>query len=261
MTVALAPAGSNASIRRMVRAESFPTPFCPGCGHGILMTAILRAIDELGWSMDEMLFVSGIGCGGWIPSPHYAADTLHVTHGRPVAFSTGAKLYNPALKVVVIGGDGDIASIGGNHLIHAARRNLDMTVICANNGIYGMTGGQVTPTTPQGARTLTTPNGNPDRPFDLAALVAAAGASYVARYSVYHVRQLVRAIRTALEHPGFAFVECVSTCPTQYGRRNDLRSPADMLRYFRANSVPLGRAQHMSDAELAGKLIVGEFKR
>jgi 2-oxoglutarate/2-oxoacid ferredoxin oxidoreductase subunit beta len=253
-------AGTNTSIRRMVRTESFPTPFCPGCGHGILMNAILRAIDELGWDMKEMLFVSGIGCGGWIPSPHYAADTLHVTHGRPVAFATGAKMYNPDLKVVVIGGDGDIASIGGNHLIHGARRNLDMTVICANNGIYGMTGGQVTPTTPHGARTMTTPNGNPDQPFDLAPLVAAAGASYVARYSVYHVRQLVRALKAALVHPGFSFVECLSTCPVQYGRRNDLRTPADMLTYFHEHCVTLARARTMTQTELEGKILVGEFK-
>ena len=253
--------GTNASIKRLIRSEVFPTPFCAGCGHGILMTAILRAIDELGWSMDEMLFVSGIGCGGWIPSPHFAADTLHVTHGRPVAFATGAKLYNPDLKVVVIGGDGDIASIGGNHLIHGARRNLDMTVICANNGIYGMTGGQVTPTTPMGARTMTTPDGNPDRPFDLAPLVAAAGASYVARYSVYQVRQLVRAIKRGLQQPGFSFIECLSNCPTQYGRRNAMRTPAEQLQYFRERSVTLAKARTMTDQELEGKLIVGEFRR
>ena len=253
--------GTNISIRRMIRAESFPTPFCPGCGHGILMTAILRAIDELGWDMDDMLFVSGIGCGGWIPSPHYAADTLHVTHGRSVAFATGAKLYNPHLKVVVIGGDGDIASIGGNHLIHGARRNLDMTVICANNCIYGMTGGQVTPTTPHGARTITTPEGNPDRPFDLCALVAAAGASYVARYSVYHVRPLIRSLKTALQHPGFAFVEVLSSCPVQYGRRNDLAGPVDHLLHFRDNCVTIARARMWTPEQLAGKITIGEFVR
>jgi len=253
--------GTNASIKRMIRPEVFPTPFCSGCGHGILMGAILRAIDELGWSMDEMLFVSGIGCGGWIPSPHFAADTLHVTHGRPVAFATGAKLYNPDLKVVVIGGDGDIASIGGNHLIHGARRDLDMTVICANNGIYGMTGGQVTPTTPRGAYTMTTPEGNPDQPFDLSQLVIAAGASYVARYSVYHVRRLIRAIKAALQHPGFAFVEALSTCPVQYGRRNDLRTPAEMLNDMRTRCVTVGRAHTMTAEQLADKIVVGALVR
>jgi len=253
--------GSNASIKRMLRTESFPTPFCPGCGHGILMGAILRAIDNLGWCMDDMLFVSGIGCSGWIPSPHYAADTLHVTHGRPVAFATGAKLFNPDLKVVVIGGDGDIASIGGNHLIHAARRNIDLTVICANNGVYGMTGGQVTPTTPQGARTMTTPEGNPDAPFDLCQLVVAAGGRYVARQSVFHIHQLIRVIQTALQHPGFSFVEALSPCPVQYGRRNALTTPVAMLSDLKERCVPLTRARTMTREQLAGKIIVGEFTK
>jgi 2-oxoglutarate/2-oxoacid ferredoxin oxidoreductase subunit beta len=251
--------GTTASIKRMIRPDAFPTPFCPGCGHGILMGAILRAVDELGLNMDEMLFVSGIGCGGWIPSPHYAADTLHVTHGRPIAFATGAKLFNPKLRVVVIGGDGDIASIGGNHLIHAARRDVHMTVICANNGIYGMTGGQVTPTTPQGARTVTTPTGNPERAFDVSQLVVAAGASYVARYSVYHVRQLITAIKTALQHSGFSFVEALTTCPVQYGRRNDLSTPVAMLEDLRERCVNIARARTMTKAQLADKIIIGEF--
>jgi len=251
--------GTTASIKRMIRAESFPTPFCPGCGHGILMSAILRAIDELGLEMDDMLFVSGIGCGGWIPSPHYAADTLHVTHGRPVAFATGAKLFNPRLKVVVIGGDGDIASIGGNHLIHGARRNIEMTVICANNGIYGMTGGQVTPTTPHGARTVTTPRGNPERSFDLCQLVLAAGASYVARYSVYHIRPLIRSLQAALTHPGFSFVEVLTSCPVQYGRRNDLTTPAAMLDDFRQRCVTISAARTMTQEQLKDRTLIGEF--
>lgn len=251
--------GTTASIRRMIRPEAFPTPFCSGCGHGILMGAILRAIDELGWDMCDMLFVSGIGCGGWIPSPHYAADTLHVTHGRPIAFATGAKTFNPKLKVVVIGGDGDIASIGGNHLIHGARRNVNLTVICANNSVYGMTGGQVTPTTPHGARTVTTPNGNLERAFDLCPLVVAAGASYVARYSVYHVRQLIHAIRKALTHPGFSFVEVLSSCPVQYGRRNDLSTPTLMLEYYREHCVSIARARTMTQSQLTDRVIIGEF--
>jgi 2-oxoglutarate ferredoxin oxidoreductase subunit beta len=160
------------------------TPFCPGCGHGILMGLILRSIDELKMDMRKMLFVSGIGCAAWIPSPHFAGDTLHTLHGRAVAFATGAKLANPELCVLIISGDGDLSAIGGNHLIHAARRNLDLKVICANNMIYGMTGGQAAPTTPQGARTATTGQGNPYPPFDLCRLVAAAGATYVARYGV-----------------------------------------------------------------------------
>jgi 2-oxoglutarate ferredoxin oxidoreductase subunit beta len=255
----LTKAGTNASIAQYLRPKTFPTPFCAGCGHGIVLGAILRAIDELALDFSQMLFVSGIGCAGWIPSPHLNTDTLHVTHGRPVAFATGAKLFKPQLNVVVVSGDGDIVSIGGNHLIHAARRDVDMTVICANNLIYGMTGGQVTPTTPQGARTLTTPAGNPEPPFDLSRLVAAAGATYVARYSVWHVRPLVRSIKKALQHQGFAFIEVLSTCPTQYGRRNENPSPMGMLRAMKENCVTVERARDMSAEELAGKTIIGEL--
>jgi len=251
--------GTMASILKYVRPEVFPTPFCPGCGHGILMGAILRAIDELELDFSQMVFVSGIGCAGWIPSPHLNTDTLHVTHGRPVAFATGVKLFRPELNVVVVGGDGDIASIGGNHLIHAARRDVDLTVICANNLVYGMTGGQVTPTTPSGARTLTTPMGNPDRPFDLARLVAAAGATYVARYSVWHVRRLIASIKKALLHQGFAFVEALSTCPTQFGRRNENPTPIGMLRALKDSCVTLEWAAGKTPDELAGKTVIGEL--
>lgn len=251
--------GSTESILSYIRPEVFPTPFCPGCGHGILLGAVLRAIADLGWDMDEMLFVSGIGCAAWIPSPHFAADTLHVTHGRAIAFATGAKLFNPALKVVVIGGDGDLASIGGNHLIHAARRNLDLTAICANNHIYGMTGGQVTPTTPLGIRTATTPQGNTEPPFDLCRLVAGAGATYVARYSTYHIRPLIHSLKKALTHEGFAFVEVLSPCPTQYGRRNKLPQPGEMLRLMKEKCISLQRAEGVSKEELEGKMLIGEF--
>jgi 2-oxoglutarate ferredoxin oxidoreductase subunit beta len=251
--------GTTKSILKYVRKEVFPTPFCAGCGHGILLGAILRAVDQLELDYSRMLFVSGIGCAGWIPSPHYNTDTLHVTHGRPVAFATGAKLFNPALNVVVIGGDGDIASIGGNHLIHAARRNLDLTVICANNMVYGMTGGQSTPTTPQGVKTATAPSGNTERPFDLARLAAAAGATYVSRYSVWHVRPLIASIREALQHPGFSFIEVLSTCPTQFGRRNEQATPAEMLRGLKQNCVSLDQAQRSTPEGLTGKTIIGEF--
>ncbi len=251
--------GTNASIRRLLREAALPTPFCPGCGHGILLGALLRAVDESSWPMEQYLFVSGIGCAGWIPSPHIAADTLHVTHGRALPFATGAKLVNPRLRVVVIGGDGDLASIGGNHLIHAARRNIPLTVICANNETYGMTGGQVTPTTPLGARTATTLQGNRERPFDLSRLVEAAGATYVARYSVWHTRPLIRAIRRAFEHQGLAFIEVLSPCPTQAGRRNRLGNPAEMLRALQSRCVPLARARGMSPEELAGKIVIGEL--
>ena len=172
------------AMEKYIRPGVKSTPFCPGCGHGILMGLILRAIDELKMDMNKMVFVSGIGCAAWIPSPHFDGDTLHTLHGRALAFATGVKLFNPELCVMVVSGDGDLSSIGGNHLIHAARRNIDLKVICANNMIYGMTGGQVASTTPAGARTATTGEGNPYQPFNLSRLVEAAGATYVAKYSV-----------------------------------------------------------------------------
>lgn len=242
-----------------LREEVQTTPFCPGCGHGILMGAILRALDEMEIPMDRFLFVSGIGCAAWIPSPHFNADTLHTIHGRAVAFATGAKLYNPELVTLVVSGDGDISSIGGNHLIHAARRNLDITVLCANNMIYGMTGGQVASTTPEGMETTTTPGGNPDRPFDLCKLVAAAGASYVARYGVVQPMVLKRAIQRAIRTAGFSFIEVLSPCPTQYGRRNRMGDPGEGLKQLKSILVSRKQAQKMSEDALASRIVYGEF--
>jgi len=235
------------------------TTFCPGCGEGILMGLILRAIDKLKLDMNNMLFVSGIGCAAWIPSPHFNADTLHTLHGRTIAFATGAKLVNPGLKVVVISGDGDLADIGGNHLIHGARRNIDLTVICANNMIYGMTGGQVCSTTPLGASTMTTREGNPYRPFDLCKLVKAAGATYVARYSVTQPFLLIRSITKALETKGFSFVEAIAPCPVQFGRRNKFDTPADLFKDVMARCITKEKAGKLSPEELEGKIITGEF--
>jgi len=246
-------------LEKYLRPEVKSTPFCPGCGHGILMNLILRAIDALELRMDEMLFVSGIGCAAWIPSPNFNADTLHTLHGRAVAFATGAKMFNPKLKTMVISGDGDLASIGGNHLIHAARRNIDLTVICANNMIYGMTGGQVASTSPVGAITSTTTEGNIYRPFDLCKLVLGAGAPYVARYSVTQPVSLIEAIKKSLTIEGFTFVEVLSTCPTQFGRRNRYDSPTDMLTMLKESCISKQEAEQLSPEELQGKVITGEF--
>lgn len=235
------------------------TTFCPGCGEAILMGLILRAIDGLRLSMDDMLFVSGIGCAAWIPSPYFNADTLHTLHGRTIAFATGAKLANPELKVMVISGDGDLADIGGNHLIHGARRNINITVICANNMNYGMTGGQVCSTTPLGALTMTTHQGNPYSPFDLCRLVKAAGAAYVARYSVTQPFALIKSIKKALQTKGFSFVEALTPCPVQFGSRNKLASPADMLKDLMARCIMKKKAGDLSPGELKNKIITGEF--
>jgi 2-oxoglutarate ferredoxin oxidoreductase subunit beta len=248
------------ALEKYIRPGVKVTPFCPGCGHGILMGLILRAIDEMKMDMKKMLFVSGIGCAAWIPSPHFNGDTLHTLHGRALAFATGAKLVNPDLCVMVISGDGDLSSIGGNHLIHAARRDMDLKVICANNMIYGMTGGQVASTTPKGAKTSTTGGGNPYRPFDLSSLVAAAGASYVARYSVTQPLALIRSIKKALSHVGFSFIEVLSPCPTQYGRRNQPEKPEEMIQDLIRRCILEEEAKGLSEEELAEKIITGEFR-
>jgi 2-oxoglutarate ferredoxin oxidoreductase subunit beta len=234
--------------RHYLREETLPSTYCPGCGAGEVSNVFLKAVGDLGHKdLSRFAFVSGIGCSAWIPSPHFKADTLHTTHGRAIAFATGLKLARPELKVVVISGDGDLAAIGGNHLIHAARRNIDMTVICVNNYIYGMTGGQVGPTTFTGDRTTTSPYGNPERPFDLARLVAAAGANYVARWTTAHPVQAARAIRTAIERRGFSFIEMISQCPTAYGRRTKAGGPPEMIKWFKTLPVrkkgdPIGQS-------------------
>ena len=235
------------------------TAFCPGCGHGILLGALLRAIDELGLDQKQLLFVSGIGCAAWIPSPNIKADTLHTLHGRAVAYATGAKLANPRLTTIVVSGDGDLTSIGGNHLIHAARRNLDLTILCANNQIYGMTGGQTASTTPLGVKTATDPRGNPFRPFDLCALVKAAGAPYAARWPVTRPKKLVESIKRAIQTPGLGFVEALSPCPTQLGRRNRFDDVAALYDHLNRSCVSREQVGQLSQKELLNHFVIGEF--
>jgi len=209
-----------------------PHKFCSGCGNGIILNCFIRAIDQLDIDLDSYLCVSGIGCSSWIPSPYLNLDTFHTVHGRAIAYATGAKVFNNNLTVIVFTGDGDGAGIGGNHLIHAARRNIDITVFLVNNMIYGMTGGQVAPTTPKNAITDTTPFGNPEKPFDLCKLVEAAGGSFIARWTVFQPRKLIKIMKEAIIHKGFSFVEILSPCPTEYGRKNNL-SIIDYYRYFK----------------------------
>lgn len=201
--------------------RNIPTSFCAGCGNGTILNGFIRAVDDLITSKQirqrDLLSVSGIGCSAWIPSPHFKGDTLHVTHGRAIAFATGAKIMNPKLIVTVFTGDGDGAAIGGNHLIHAARRNVPMTVILVNNFNYGMTGGQSAPTTPLHVRTSTYPE-NPEAPFDLCKLTLGAGASYVARWTTYYINEIIDTLKEALIYPGFAFIEILSQCPTYTAR-------------------------------------------
>jgi len=246
-------------LAKYIRPSAIVTANCPGCGNGILAQSILGAIQELGLSLDDFVFVSGIGCAAWIPSPHFFADVLHTTHGRPIAFGIGIKVALPHKRVMVISGDGDLTAIGGNHLIHAARRNIEMTVICVNNGIYGMTGGQVAPTTPLGLTTVTTPFGNVENPFDICELVKGAGASFVARWTTYHPRQILRTAKKAIQKKGFAFVEVLSQCPVEFGRKTGMGTAVQMLQWYKKSSVPLARAQGMSPEDLRDKIVVGEF--
>ena len=201
--------------------RQLPTAFCAGCGNGTILNGFVRAVDQLittkAIRQEELLCVSGIGCSAWIPSPHFRGDTLHTTHGRAIAFATGAKVMNPDLRVTVFTGDGDGAAIGGNHLIHAARRNIPMTVVLVNNLNYGMTGGQSAPTTPLHVPTATYSK-HPEPPFDLCQLALGAGASFVARWTTFYVDEIIETLTKALLHPGFAFVEIISQCPTYAAR-------------------------------------------
>ena len=246
-------------LRKYTRSHVTRTTTCPGCGNGIVTQAILRAIDELCLEMNDFVFVSGIGCSAWIPSPLFDADTLHTTHGRPMAFATGVKLGLPEKHVMVASGDGDLTAIGGNHLIHAARRNIDLTVVLINNGIYGMTGGQTAPTTPRGLKTITSPHGTLEHTFDISRMVEAAGASFVARWTTFHPRQMTRSIKKGIQKKGFALIEAISQCPVQYGKASKLGEAVDMLKYFKENSIRVNKAKEMPAEELEGKIIVGEF--
>ena len=246
-------------LHRFIRPSVTHTTFCPGCGDGTIGQAILNAIDGLGMDMDDFVFVSGIGCAAWIPSPFFNADVLHTTHGRPIAFGFGIKMGLPEKKVMVVSGDGDLVAIGGNHLIQNARRNVEMVVICVNNGIYGMTGGQAAPTTPMGIRTTTTPYGTVENTFNISRLVAAAGASFVACWTTAHPRQLTNSIKKAIQKKGFAFIEVFSQCPIQFGRKTGMGSAVQMLEDYKKRSISPKEAAKLSEEELRDKIVIGEL--
>ncbi len=239
-------------------AKKFPTVWCPGCGHGIVQGAIIRAVQSLGLNRDEMAMVSGIGCSSRMPV-YVDFNSLHTAHGRAIAFATGVKLHNPKLHVIVITGDGDALAIGGNHFIHAARRNVEMTVILMNNLIYGMTGGQYSPTTPIGKRASTAPYGTAEPDFDPCSLAKAAGAVFVARGTVYQAVELERLIAQALTKKGFALVEAISPCPTLYGRLNREGNAVKMLQWQKENTVNIKAAEKLPPEKVRGKIITGVF--
>jgi 2-oxoglutarate ferredoxin oxidoreductase subunit beta len=246
-------------LLRYLRQEVLPTTFCVGCGGGTVLNAFAHAIDEMRIDPREIVCVTGIGCSSWIPSPYFLCDTLHTTHGRAIAFACGVKVMRPDMKVIIIAGDGDLAGIGGNHLIHAARRNLDLSVFLVNNFIYGMTGGQVSPTTPLGTRTTTTPYLNLEHPFKIADLVAAAGGSYVARWTTYHAFQLMESMQNAIQKTGFSFVEIISQCPVSYGKMTGTSDPVALLEQLRDASIHIDDTKGMTEEELEGKFVVGKL--
>lgn len=221
---------------RLLRSDRLPHIWCPGCGLGSVMSCYTDAALATGVPTNRHVVVSGIGCTGRVAG-YLSLDSFHTTHGRAIPYALGLKVSNPELQVTVISGDGDLGSIGGNHLIHAARRNVDITVICVNNFNYGMTGGQAGPTTPYGATTSTTPRGNVEQPFNLPHLLATAGAVYVSRWTSLHVRQLRESMKAALLKPGFSFVEVLSPCPVGFGKANDLGEGRDEMWFYRRRSV------------------------
>jgi 2-oxoglutarate/2-oxoacid ferredoxin oxidoreductase subunit beta len=233
-----------------------PHIWCPGCGNGIVTSAVVRAIDKLQLQQDKTTIVSGIGCSSRA-SGYLNFDTLHTAHGRAIPFATGIKLVKPDHQVIVLTGDGDATAIGGNHFIHAARRNINLTVVVYNNSIYGMTGGQYSPMTPHNSMATTAPYGNVDTPFDLCDLARGAGATFVARGTTFHTVQLSDVIAQAIAHDGFSVVEAVTACPISFGRQNKAGSPAAMLRWQRDHAVPVAAAGKMMPEQLAGKFLIG----
>ena len=243
----------------LLRQDRLPHIWCPGCGLGIALNCFLGALMKSGLDLKKVAVVSGIGCAGRVAG-YINLDSFHTTHGRAIPFATGLKLANPELKVVVFSGDGDLIAIGGNHFIHAARRNMDITVICVNNFNYGMTGGQLGPTTPTTAFTTTSPYGNREHPFNIPYLAAGSGAVYVARWTTLHVRRLERSMIEALQKKGFALVEVISPCPTLYGRRNKMPTGVEEMEYYRRKSV----IRHGADPrevgiKYEGEIVVGKF--
>jgi len=237
----------------LIRADRMPHIWCPGCGIGIAMRCYAQGILDSGVEIDRHVVVSGIGCSGRVAG-YMNIDSYHTTHGRAIPFATGIKLAKPELMVTVFSGDGDLAAIGGNHLIHAARRNIDIKVICINNFNFGMTGGQFGPTSPKGSLASTAPYGNPEMPFNLPYLLAAAGANYVSRWTTLHARQLKEAVLDAFRKPGFAFIEVLAPCPVGYGKSNNINDGLEEMELYRT------RCQLVQDGDVRDEDLVIDMR-
>ena len=240
--------------------KKFPHVLCAGCGHGIVLGTLIRSIHSLGIPKDDVVIVAGIGCSGRL-AVYVDFNTVHTTHGRALTFATGIKMANPKLNVIAIMGDGDALSIGGNHMIHAARRNIGVTALVLNNNIYGMTGGQSSPATPQGATTMTNPYGQLDKSFDTVELARGAGANYVARGTVFHVKKLEKVMVEAIGRPGFSLVEAITPCHTQFGRKNKYKTPVDMYKWMKKAAIDVERYEELDEAKRADRLPIGVFVR
>jgi 2-oxoglutarate ferredoxin oxidoreductase subunit beta len=227
------------ALKAYLRERFFPHLWCPGCGHGMVLNGLLRAVENMGLSRNEIVMVSGIGCSSRITG-YVDFHTLHTIHGRALAFATGVKMARPELNLIVPMGDGDALAIGGNHFIHAARRNIDITAIVMNNRIYGMTGGQFSPLSGEDVRATTAPFFTIDPAFDVVELSKAAGATFVARTTTYHIQQMTEIIQKAILHEGFSVVEIFSQCPTYFGRKNKTGDAVDMVTYYKKNTTPIG---------------------
>lgn len=238
------------------KKDKLPHVFCPGCGNGIVMHAVAQAIDELGWNPTQILIVGGIGCSSRIAT-YTIFDSLHTLHGRAIPFAIGAKLANPNLKVIIISGDGDASSIGGNHLIHAARRNMELSLFIINNYTYGMTGGQYSPTTPLGSITATSPCGHVEEPFSITDLLAGAGAPFVARTGTAYFVEMIKLMKIALTKHGFSAIDIFSQCPTNYGRSNKMGKPYDLVKYQMSTLIPKGKFDELALEDREGKFARG----
>ena len=243
-----------------LRTDKMPTLWCWGCGDGVILKALIRAIDKLGWNMDDVCVVSGIGCSGRFSS-YINCNTVHTTHGRTLPYATGIKMANPNKKVIVVGGDGDGLAIGGNHTIHAARRNIDLTYILINNFIYGLTNSQTSPTTPKGMWTATMERGNIEPTFDSCKLVEAAGASFVARETMIDPKKLERTLVKALEHKGFSYLEVFSNCHVNLGRKNKMASATSNLEWIDSISLAKTKFDMLEESEKIGKYPTGVLKQ
>ena len=246
------------NYEKYVRTDKLPHIWCPGCGNGIILKAAIRAIDKMGWDKDKVMAVSGIGCSSRATG-YLDFNTLHTLHGRAIPFATGAKMADPELNVVVFTGDGDGTAIGGNHFIHAARRNIDMTVILFNNNIYGMTGGQYSPTTPKGYFASTAPYGMMEPAFDVAKLAIGAGATFVARSTVANPREADKFIYEGMKHKGFSLVEIITNCHERFGKKNKMKTPYELIEWIKKHTVSKAKAETMTPEELEGMFVTGIF--